>query len=181
MLVRAARATGAGGADAEVREDLIDHGPLRDKGDDSHGTVAGRARVRVDFEVLLQEHRPRRARRDGACDAGYWRPAKYRVVRCSLSERYVTALAVRSKVRSERDGIPGAVVREPRRKCAIVLGDPSGGVLRRYPTAEAYSDDVSESSLLTGVHHRCSLDARKAMGVSRSRLAVVRYSPPSGR
>ena len=40
-----------------MREDLIDHGPLRDKGDDSHGTVAGRARVRVDFEVLLQERR----------------------------------------------------------------------------------------------------------------------------
>ena len=36
-------------------------------------------------------------------------------------------------------------------------------MLRRYPTAEAYINEVSKSRLLTGVDYRFSLDAGKAM------------------
>jgi len=46
------------GAGAEVREDLVDHGPLRDERDDPHGPATGRAGQRVDLEDLLQERRP---------------------------------------------------------------------------------------------------------------------------
>jgi len=46
------------GAGAEVREDLVDHGPLRDAGDEAHHAVAGRAREGVDLEDLLQQRRP---------------------------------------------------------------------------------------------------------------------------
>jgi len=45
---------GRRGAGSEVREDLVDHGPLRDEGDEAHHAVAGRARDGVDLEDLLQ-------------------------------------------------------------------------------------------------------------------------------
>ena len=60
---------------------------------------------------------------------------------------------------------------------AIVL-DMEGALLRRYPTAEAYIDEVTESRLLAGVHYRFSLDVGKAMGVSLGKLAVERYFQP---
>jgi len=106
------------GAGAEVREDLVDHGPLRDARDDPHGPATGRAGQRVDLKDLLQERRRRAfAHRRLAYQ---W---SYRVVTCSLSgmwtstrarnssgstvsvpavgpsdlsERYVTAFALRS-------------------------------------------------------------------------------------
>jgi len=43
-----------------VREDLVDHGPLRDAGDEAHHAVAGRAREGVDFKDLLQHRRETR-------------------------------------------------------------------------------------------------------------------------
>ena len=46
------------GARAEVGEDPIDHGPLRDEGYDAHHAVARRAREGVDLKELLQERRP---------------------------------------------------------------------------------------------------------------------------
>ena len=48
----------AGGARAEVREDLVDHRRLGDARHDPHGTVAGRARERIDLEDLLEQRRP---------------------------------------------------------------------------------------------------------------------------
>jgi len=41
-----------------VREDLVDHGPLRDERHDPQGAVAGRAHEGVDLEDLRQERRP---------------------------------------------------------------------------------------------------------------------------
>jgi len=46
------------GASAEVREDLVDHGPWCDAGDEAHHTVARRTRERVDFKDLLEQRRP---------------------------------------------------------------------------------------------------------------------------
>jgi len=45
-------------AGAEVREDLVDHGPLRAAGDEAHHAVAAGAREGVDLEDLLQQRRP---------------------------------------------------------------------------------------------------------------------------
>ncbi len=41
-----------------VREDLVDHGPLRDERHDPHRAVARRASERVDLAALLQQRRP---------------------------------------------------------------------------------------------------------------------------
>ena len=49
----------AGDAGAAVREDLVDHGPWRDAGDEAHHAVAARAREEgVDLDDLLQHRRP---------------------------------------------------------------------------------------------------------------------------
>jgi hypothetical protein len=48
----------AGRAGPEVSDDLVDHGRLRDEGDDPPGPATGRARKRADLEDLLQERRP---------------------------------------------------------------------------------------------------------------------------
>jgi len=62
----------------------------------------------------------------------------------------------------------------------IVLDLP-GALLRRYPTAASYMDEVSESRLLAGAHYRFSMDAGKAMGVLIGELAVERHFRPVGR
>ena len=41
-----------------MSQDLVDHGPLRDEGDEAHGAVARWARERVDCEALLPPGRP---------------------------------------------------------------------------------------------------------------------------
>jgi len=56
-----------------------------------------------------------------------------------------------------------------------------GALMRRYPTAESYMDEVSESRLLAGAHYRFSLDAGKAMGVAIGKLAVERFFRPASR
>jgi hypothetical protein len=63
---------------------------------------------------------------------------------------------------------------------AIVL-EMEGALLRRYPTAQAYLDEVAESRLLVGVHYRFSLEAGKAMGLTLGKLAVERQLRPIGR
>lgn len=62
----------------------------------------------------------------------------------------------------------------------IVL-DMEGALLRRYPTADSYIDEVSESRMLTGVHYRFSLDVGKSMGHALGKLAVERYFRPVGK
>jgi hypothetical protein len=49
----------ARGAGAEVGEDLVDHGRLRDAGDEAHRTVAERTGQRIDLDDLLEERRRR--------------------------------------------------------------------------------------------------------------------------
>ena len=45
-------------AGAEVGEELVDHGRLREERDDPHRAVAGGTRERVALDKLLQQGRP---------------------------------------------------------------------------------------------------------------------------
>jgi len=56
------------------------------------------------------------------------------------------------------------------------LAEP--GVVRRWTTAKAFTDEVSLARLYGGIHYRSSMVVGQAMGRQIGELAVQRYLKP---
>ncbi len=122
----------AGGAGAEVREDLVDHRRLGSERDEAHRAVAGGARERVDVKDLLQERRRRAFAHRRLASAGPSRGAG------TMSGGTASALPRMPERETARAvGVPAVVPRRHAPLVGDVHQDPGEELSREFPEVPA--------------------------------------------